>query len=130
MRTFRVVSVLNPQDFTNSFSVHGALRHPYKGEKYRSLKAAEHVAKRAIGYAYVVRRTAQGWVRVACWSDVGSVPEVAPHVVADMLEAQDVAAAGFWAYPSAEWQNGFQANWLEAHGWARTVRCEGCTYGE
>lgn len=66
MRTFRVVAVLQAAEFTNCFSVHGALRRPQKGEKYRSLNAAIRCAQEweeGGWYAYVVRRTAQGWVR-------------------------------------------------------------------
>lgn len=67
MRTFRVVSVLNPQDLTNCFSVGGGLMRPHKGDKYRSLSAAMRCAQQwdeAGWYAYVVRRTPQGWVRI------------------------------------------------------------------
>lgn len=67
MRTFRVVSVLSPQDFTNCFSVYGALKRPHKGDKYRSLSAAMRCAQQwdeAGWYSYVVRRTRNGWVRV------------------------------------------------------------------
>jgi hypothetical protein len=67
MRTFRVVSVLNRQDFTNCFSVHGALKRPHKGEKYRSLRAAEEAAQRwaeAGWYATVVRRLPHGWEKL------------------------------------------------------------------
>ena len=68
MRCFRVVSVLSPQDFTNCFSVGGALKRPHKGEKYRSLNAAMRGAQQwddAGWYTSVVRRTRRnGWVRV------------------------------------------------------------------
>lgn len=67
MRKFRVVTVLGLQDFNRCFSVHGALMRPHKGESYRSLRAAQANASmwEAAGwYAFVVRHTPQGWVRV------------------------------------------------------------------
>jgi hypothetical protein len=68
MRAFRVVCVLNMQDFTNCFSVYGALRRPHKGELYRSLRAARFAAKAASEtgwYATIVRRSPQGWRPIA-----------------------------------------------------------------
>lgn len=66
MRCFRVVTVLNIQDFTNCFSVGGALKRPHKGDKYRSLSAALRCAQQwedAGWYARIVRRTSKGWVQ-------------------------------------------------------------------
>ncbi len=67
MRAFRVVSVLNMQDFTNCFSPCGGLKRPHKGEIYRSLRAAEEAAQRwaeAGWYATVVRRLPHGWEEI------------------------------------------------------------------
>ena len=66
MRAFRVVTVLQPQDFQNCFSVTGKLKRPHKGEIHRSLRAANTNAQQwadAGWYAYVVRRTPTGWTR-------------------------------------------------------------------
>ena len=73
MRCFRVVAVLDGYPyftagyscFTDCFTVHGALKRPHKGEKFRSLRAAlQNAAEWADAgwHARVVRRTSNGWV--------------------------------------------------------------------
>lgn len=67
MRAFRIVCVLNIQDFNRCFSVHGALKRPHKGVVYRSLRAAREMAENyaSAGWtAGVVRRTRTGWEEV------------------------------------------------------------------
>ena len=66
MRSFRVVAVLQPQDFQKCFSVTGKLKRPHKGEIHRSLRAATTTAQQWVDagwYAYIVRRTPTGWTR-------------------------------------------------------------------
>ncbi len=51
--------------------------------------------------------------------------------VAAMKAAQDAAAAAFWAYPSAEWQMGFQADWLQSQlGVSTATGPDGLVWGE
>lgn len=67
MRCFRVVSVLNLQDFPNCFSVHGALKRPHKGEKYRSWAEAGRIADQwaqSGWYVWILRRVPNGWQRI------------------------------------------------------------------
>lgn len=69
MRAFRVVSVLNPQDLGNCFTVHGGLKHPHKGELFRSWREAAFAAEQAAQcgwYGFVVRRLPEGWQCVEC----------------------------------------------------------------
>lgn len=54
---------------------------------------------------------------------------VGSDVIAAMLAAQDAAAREFWAYPDAEWQMAFQAQWLVSHGLPATVAHGGLTWG-
>jgi hypothetical protein len=50
--------------------------------------------------------------------------------LAAMRLAQDQAAAQFWAYPDAEWQAAFQAEWLMANLGVSCARDEeGRTWG-
>ena len=43
-----------------------------------------------------------------------NIPETAAKKMsADM----DAAAKAFWAYPDAEWQAAFEAEWLDSHGY-------------
>jgi hypothetical protein len=95
MRAFRVVCVLNMQDdFTNCFSVYGALRRHHKGELYRSLRAAKRAAEAASKsgwHATIVRRAPQGWREVVT---ARAVPcERADAIYHRLMEAVDWEAA-------------------------------------
>lgn len=58
------------------------------------------------------------------------MPIITMKIVTEMLAAQNVAANEFWAYPDADWQLSFQAEWLESHGFPSCVFAEnGCIYG-
>ena len=43
-----------------------------------------------------------------------NIPE---KISAEMSAEMDVAAKAFWAYPDADWQASFEAEWLEGHGY-------------
>lgn len=56
--------------------------------------------------------------------------QITSEQVAAMTAAQDSAAQEFWAYPSAEWQFGFQEQWLlEAFGEPRAQGPDGLVWG-
>lgn len=41
-----------------------------------------------------------------------------PEIVAEKMAAEmDASAKTFWAYPDANWQAVFEADWLESHGY-------------
>ena len=41
-----------------------------------------------------------------------NIVKISATEVAELKEAQDTAAAAFWAYPQADWQISFQRAWL------------------
>ena len=41
-----------------------------------------------------------------------------PETAAKKMSAEmDASAKAFWAYPDADWQAAFEADWLESHGY-------------
>jgi hypothetical protein len=60
-----------------------------------------------------------------------NVVTISAQAVQNMKDEQDRAAAGFYAYPDADWQVGFQASWLMARfGVSMAQGPDGLIWGE